>query len=120
MDTMTEIFGEVISTYTRAQAFEDGQLIDLEGHESTNIYKHPVAFTAALWAEVERGAGSEVDTRNARIWDVCWMASRGQEMDRSSRRSKVIIGRQTHVIYAQCHPGDDAEPVITIGFPLDF
>ncbi len=46
-DTLQEIFGDPVSIYTRADALEDGFLVDLNQwipvHESG--YKYPVACT---------------------------------------------------------------------------
>mgnify|MGYP000128521510 CR=1 FL=1 len=48
-DPLTEFFGEVISTYSRAQALEDGVLIDA-GHMAKEAgFRWPVAITAAAW-----------------------------------------------------------------------
>ena len=116
-----EIFGDVISQYTRAQAIEDGVLVDLTGHKGTEIFRYPAAFTSALWAEIERGQGKDQGTREARVWDVCWMATKfARELGPTRRQTRVKIGARSHVLWADCGPGDDAEPVITIGFPEDF
>ena len=50
-DPVTELFGEVISTYSRAQAFEDGVLVDA-GEMATEVgFRIPVALTAAVWSD---------------------------------------------------------------------
>ena len=112
---------EVIFSYTRAQAIEDGVLVDLTGHPDTRIYKYPVAFTAALWAEVERGDGENTDVRDGRIWDICFMATQGTaKIEGSDSFYPVIVGARTLKLRSNCGPGDQGEPVITIGFPEDF
>ncbi len=50
-DTMREIFGEPIHTYTRAQAIEDGQLIDVSTTAREAGIVWPVALTSAAWAD---------------------------------------------------------------------
>ena len=111
---------EVISTYTRAQAIDDGVLIDV-GAWQGGIFKHPVAFTAALFAEVSRGKGSDVETLKARIWDVCYMATvPTAHINGPDSFYPVTVGNRTLRLRANCGPGDRAEPVMTIGFPEDF
>ncbi len=56
MGAMEEVFGEVISTYTRAQGIEDGMLVDLSTGELGQLareagFKVPVAVTAAVFGE---------------------------------------------------------------------
>src|SRR5689334_13821686 len=50
---MASIFGdcEVISRYTRANAFSDGVLVDITMNfpELCKMYKFPVACTASVW-----------------------------------------------------------------------
>ena len=54
MPTMTEIFGEPISIYTRQQAIKDGVLVDLMQPETVSLVreagiKFPIAMTNAAW-----------------------------------------------------------------------
>ncbi len=53
---LEEFFGEVISSYSRAQAIDDGVLVDLSGlfPSDTRLYKWPVACTAAVWSFIEK------------------------------------------------------------------
>lgn len=51
VETMVEIFGEAISTYTRAQAIEDGVLVDVSEIAKEAGFKFPVAVTRAAWAD---------------------------------------------------------------------
>lgn len=122
MATLEETFGPVIYSYTRAQAIEDGVLIDLsEYKDATRVFKYPVAFTSDLWDEIVRGQGKKERVRNGRIWDVCYMSTVfKRDLSESRREFKVIVGRRTLVLWADCGPGDDGEPVMTIGFPSDF
>lgn len=126
-------FGEVISTYTRAQAIEDGVLIDAGSMAQEAGFKWPVAVTSAAWADCV--AWTEDDNRqqvyqdeSGRLWDVLFMASHAIRtrsgsgdrllfqlyripLDRRSTKAelttlKLIVG-----------PGDQGEPVITILLP---
>jgi hypothetical protein len=129
---MEEIFGEVIYSYTRAQAIEDGVLVDLTSpvfsfRKGLNIcqeagLKFPVAMTSAAFAETvgdERSlpAGQDI---SGRLWDVLWMLrlaiGRSQGGDLVFYDVLVWNGRKQQRVRlkAVCGPGDDAEPVITI------
>ena len=73
-------FGEVISTYTRAQAIEDGVLIDAGSMASEAGFKWPVALTSAVWADcvawTEDDSEQQVhQDQSGRLWDVLYMAS---------------------------------------------
>ena len=113
---------DIISTYSRKQAIEDGVLVDLTGVEGTEPYKYPVAFTAALWAEVERGQGRKCcGTRTGRIWDICWMSTTlKKQLSPTTVAFRVKVGRRVLSLLAECGPADDLSPCITIGFPEDF
>ena len=50
-DPVTELFGEVISTYSRAQALEDGVLVDAGEMATEAGFRIPVALTAAVWSD---------------------------------------------------------------------
>lgn len=118
---MDDFFGEVISSYSRAQAIEDGVLVSIERDtfDGAGLFKFPLVFTQALFADLRRGKGSKAETLSARVWDVCYMATQGQQ-DGSDTFFKVIVGRETLALRANCGPGDDAAPVLTIGYPEDF
>ena len=126
-------FGEVISTYTRAQAIDDGVLIDVGDMAQEAGFKLPVAMTSAAWSDCVDWSADDSDRQvhqdqSGRLWDVLFMASHairthtGQASrlpftlyrvprDGCARKSelaqlKVVIG-----------PGDRGEPVITILLP---
>ena len=54
MSALENIFGDVISRYTRQQAIEDGVLIDMMQGELGQVshlhYKYPVACTVGVFA----------------------------------------------------------------------
>ena len=69
--------GEVISSYTREQAIEDGYLIDITNHELTKEagFKVPLAITRDLWHKIEVPKDLEgMQDLKGRLWDVLFMA----------------------------------------------
>ena len=131
--TAESFFGNVIYTYTRAQAIEDGVLFDAGAMAQEAGFKWPVALTSAVW--VDCVAWSEDDNRqqayqdeSGRLWDVLFMASHairtcsgfgdrllfrlyrvrrdGQSIEAELTSLKLIVG-----------PGDSGAPVITILLP---
>ena len=143
MESLTEVFGEVISSYTREQAIEDGVLVDVTEWASAEKgfrggFTIPVAVTRALWDAIEAIPASLegiADVRG-RAHDVLWMASLAvcpanvYPIRMASRGGedfmfKVILPhrgtrKRNVVLRGNCGPGDRGEPVVTIGFPSDF
>lgn len=122
--TMTDLFGEVISSYSRAQAIEDGVLIDVSATAREAGIRFPVAMTVALWADLV--TPSEKDAKRGqdvagRLWDVLTMfrmAARRGGQDLTFQVLIVKNGRRSlETIKANCGPGDNMEPVITISLP---
>jgi hypothetical protein len=115
---------EVISVYTRAQAIEDGELIDMTEWASADKGFHggftcPVAMTRALWSVVQvEGTNRSGDTRG-RAHDVLWMASlalrRALRAEQDRARFSVKLGRSRVYLLAVID-GDG----VTIGQPEDF
>ena len=123
-------FGEVISTYTRAQAIEDGALIDAGSMASEAGFKWPVALTSAVWADCV--AWTEDDSKqqvhqdqSGRLWDVLYMASHAIRTAKDSgdrllfKLYRVVRdGHSTEAVLVTLKlivgPGDAGEPVITI------
>lgn len=114
---------DLISTYTRQQAIEDGALIDVSA-DAKQLFKIPVAVTAAVWADISaippRFTGIQ-DTAG-RLWDLLWTAQRAALMnrDQSSIIYRLImhIGRHTYyTVKMVVGPGDAGEPVITFMRP---
>ena len=142
--SMEEVFGGVLSSYTRAQAIEDGVLVSLNDPSFTfrpglNIcaeagIKFPVAMTIAAFAKTV----SELDTPlppgqdiSGRMWDVLTMFRLAAKRGGSEIRFPVTVinwvrvggertnrtRRETVILKALCGPGDNGEPVITIMLP---
>jgi hypothetical protein len=112
---------EDISIYTRAQAIEDGVLVDLSKRypNDTRLYKYPVACTSAVWAIIENAVEKYGGNAGAWVWDLCWMSVHAKVWIFSEREHQFgcIIGRKQRIFKVNCGPGDDLEPVITIMMP---
>ena len=119
---------EVVSSYTRAQAIEDGVLVDVSEMAKEAGIKFPVAMTSTVWGKyVEVPEGVNCQDETGRLWDILWMFRcaaarfsgstllfklyvRNHNRERLDRRDLVTLK-------AVCGPGDTPEPVITIMLP---
>jgi hypothetical protein len=114
---------EVIDVYTRAQAIEDGVLIDVTSMAKEAGFRFPVAVTRNIWAayivpdERSRKCGQ---SEEGRLWDVLWMLRNSilkAENDTVLFKVYFIMKerqRRLVTLKALCSPGDEGEPVITI------
>ncbi len=71
-------FGEVISTYTRAQAIDDGVLVDAGPMAKEAGFRWPVALTAAAWSDCVAWTDADSEAQvhqdpTGRLWDVLIM-----------------------------------------------
>jgi hypothetical protein len=117
---------DLIYRYTRADAIRDGVLIDVSATAKEAGFKWPVALTAAVWAKcVEVPPGVACQDEAGRLWDVLWMLRLAA---RQSNGRVLLFG--VHVrnddsegtpplmsLKAECGPGDDGEPVLTVMMP---
>jgi len=131
--TMTDYFGPVIHSYTRAQAIEDGVLVDVTEAAKEAGFKFPVALTRAVWENCvawddEDNNRQIYQDESGRLWDVLYMLfiaiksnrSDGSEMLYRLRRvPRGGRGHMAHEVTLKSHigPGDTLEPVITIMLP---
>ncbi|RKT37909.1 DUF6573 family protein [Thiocapsa rosea] len=120
--------GVMIYAYTRAQALDDGRLIDVTDLACDAGFKVPVALTAKVWADcVVWDQAREVAPQDetGRLWDLLAMAhlaARGRPHSGRLTFSVLRIGsgrlRPSRVTLALViGPGDRGEPVITIMQP---
>jgi len=116
---------EVISIYTRAQAIEDGTLIDLSAlapDVCRQHLKYPIACTAAVWAIIDRAVKNRnwCNDINGVVHDILWMSRKRAWYfpDYTTANFRVTItgaGRQRLFTLKMVRgPGDDAEHVLTI------
>ena len=119
---------EVIYAYTRAQALEDGVLVDVSEMAKETGIKFPVALTSAVYDKyVEVPDGITGQDEGGRLWDILWMlrcAARQCHRDtlhfqlyvRNHNRERLDY-QDLVTLKAVCSPGDRGEPVITIMLP---
>jgi hypothetical protein len=123
----------VIFSYSRAEAIEDGVLVDLTEWAKETGFRIPVACTSTVWHEYivppenTRALGQ---SERGRAHDFLWML---YNAIRASKRSgegddllhfKVIVlqaprRQETVTLKAICGPGDNGEPVLTIMLPSE-
>lgn len=128
-------FGKVIYGYTRAQALEDGVLVDVSEPALKAGFKIPVAVTNAVWVQYiewtdEDNQKQTIQVQTSRLWNILLMLMRAIKIDLSkadqllyplavvprdgkSRSAKAI--KLKSVIGG----GDNLEPVITIMLPTE-
>ncbi|MCY2991731.1 MAG: hypothetical protein NTY19_28235 [Planctomycetota bacterium] len=114
-----------MSSYSRAQAIADGLLVDVSEMAQEAGIKHPMAVTAAVWAQyITVPDGVEGQDEQGRLWDVLNMfrfaalRSAGQD----TLRFEVLVRNDNTTpkpvtLKAICGPGDTPEPVLTILLP---
>jgi len=126
---------EVIYSYTRFQALEDGVLVDVSQMASEAGFRYPTAITADLHARItpnerEKALGQSY---GGRLWDVVFLASFAARQAGTQDRCSLEVSlfdaeaapphrthRRTLSLWMVVGPGNQGEPVITIGFPEDF
>jgi len=128
-------FGPVIHSYSRAQAIEDRVLGDVTVTAKEVGFLWPLVITAARHdrltpAQHDVSIGQDYD---GRLWDALWLAAYTikladpgtdtvtytvvlQEVEAKSGQPVNVDIR----LWDVCGPGDEGEPVVTIGFPEDF
>lgn len=115
---------EVISVYTRAQALEDGVLVDLTDWAREAGFKIPVAVTQGVWGVLKPSKELEAEGEDVagRAWDMFTIllhairgAAGGDEVHFAPLFTQEP-GREARGVpmWAKCGPGDNAEPVITV------
>lgn len=127
---MTEdesFFGKPIFSYSRAQALEDGTLVDVSSVAKEAGFKVPVAMSHAAYVQFvqwtpEDTARQVPQDEAGRLWDVLYMARAASRVEgptvvykllsvpRGGRARKPKVSELKMTI----GPGDTPEPVITI------
>ena len=125
--TMEDIFGPVISSYSRAQGIEDGILVDVTEWASAEKgflggFTCPVAVTRSVWSDLENIPPSKKGWQDlrGRAHDLLFMASLAARKANSKTGGVLFgmilyVGRRSKQVYKlHAGPGDDGKLVITI------
>ncbi len=132
-EPVTEFFGEVISTYSRAQALEDGVLVDVGPMAKECGFRFHTAITAAVWSDcvawTDADSAAQVhQDQSGRLFDVLYMAHHAIRSSRSNGdrltfelyrvpRDRKSTEAAITTLKLIVEPGDQGEPVITILLP---
>lgn len=127
---LSEFFGDLIYSYSRADAIADGVLIPVSSELCTDAgIKFPVCVTETIWNGyiepyyLPQLPGQSVE---GRLWDLLWMfhlAVKAGNGTGDRIRYQVYFLTQVSEepelidLIAVCGPGDMGEPVITIMLP---
>ncbi len=128
-------FDPVLSVYTRAQAIEDGFLVDVSDTAREAGFRIPVAVSRTVWDRLialPEGYRGFQDERG-RLWDVLWMARYYALSASGSDRVKMSVlvhdirkdlrdsnrPPRRHFAIVAIGADDDGGPAITIMFAED-
>ena len=135
MNDLTELFGDVIHAYTRAQAIEDGQLVDVTAAAREVGFRYPVAMTIGAWVDTvawttateERKPAYTGQDERGRLHDVVWMAMLAARRSAATARVRFELVRipaegrgitpELVELVMVIGPGDTPAPVMTIMLP---
>lgn len=131
----------VIFSYTRAQAIEDGVLVDLTEWARETGFVIPVACTSEVWHRfIVPPAGTRElgQSERGRAHDLLWMLFVAIKRQAAQSRSQgngqpaandlllydVLLLQapnrlETTRLKSICGPGDHGEPVLTIMLPVE-
>lgn len=118
---------ELIHSYTRKQAIEDGMLIDVSAMAKEAGFKIPVAITNTVWNDLivpdKEAAGQSID---GRLWDTLIMLHISiKQGDGSNYLLFEVLYSQgdkepeLKELKAVISGGDNGEPVITIMYKYE-
>jgi hypothetical protein len=123
MNEMDE--NEIIYSYTRKQAIDDGVLIDVTELAKEAGFKCPVAFTSSVYERHVRVPEDVVDMdETGRLWDVLWLL-RYAAM-KSPEKSELLFKLSERegnnemeivTLKAVCGPDDHGEVCLTVMLP---
>ena len=124
----------IIFTYSRAQALDDGVLVDVTETAKEAGFRFPVALTEAAWIdcvqwdEETRKRKPILQDENGRLWDVVWMAMFSIKLGKVTEENNLYNfyrvpaygesrSAEEVTLKIVMGPGDEAEPVMTIMLP---
>ena len=127
------LFGNVVFSYSRQRALEEGALIDAGELAKEAGFSIPVALTDAVWHDCvfwcdEDSRRQIHQDQTGRLWDVLYMAAYAIRVDKAVSnpllyqlyrvpRDGVATKAKLITLKIIIGPGDAGEPVITILLP---
>jgi hypothetical protein len=120
-DNNDSVFGDVIYSYTRANAIADGVLVDLSQVETVKAkWKFPFACTDTVYSVIQTAITEDGKDLEGVMHDIGTMAKmqmlRG-DMATDTLIFEVIIGRRSWMLKLHIGPGDTTQPVMTLMLP---
>ncbi len=119
---------ELIYSYTRKQAIEDGVLVDVSSTAKEAGINFPVALTSTVW-EIYVVPSEKIEDHgqsiSGRLWDLLWIFRlRALKTNTSLMYFSCMMLNEKETLEevkfkALCGPGDNGEPVITIMLPME-
>ena len=124
-DKKTDGDWEVIASYSRRQALDDGLLVDASHVACEAGIRYPVALTRCVFERcVTVPPGVPGQDLEGRLWDVVWMLSCAIRQKPGGReiRFGVFVKNDLQAarrveLKAVCGPDDDLSPCITVMAP---
>jgi hypothetical protein len=120
-------YPDIISAYSRAQALDDGVLVDATQPARETGFRHPVALTRAVWdrcVAISPAAERAGCDPRGRLHDLLWVLfctiRRGHGGPELAFDVLCVVDsvRPLRVpLRAVVGPGDQGEPVITVMLP---
>ncbi len=122
----------LISRYTRTQAIEDGELVDVSETAKEAGFKVPVAVTTGVWTLIEptQAELEMCQSAEGRLWDVLWLAFlaiKGLAGEKPELLYELLFqikgrdgeraGMRKFRLKIHSDPGDDGEHVLTVMLP---
>ncbi len=119
----------VIFSYTRAQAIEDGVLVDLTKWAAETGFKIPVACTTTVWHQYivpPEGTKELGQSERGRVHDLLWMLYVNIRRNKSACHDQLLFKviflmaherQETVTLKAISGPGDKGEHVLTVMLP---
>lgn len=117
----------IIHEFSRKEALETGELIDVSTLAKEAGVKFPVAVTSTIWQGVivpDESAKENGESTDGRLWDVLYLftlaasKSSGSVMYFSVNCTEAGESKKIN-LKAVIGPGDDLAPVITIMDPSE-
>jgi len=121
-----DFFGEPIFSYTRAEALQDGVLIDVTSLAQEAGFCIPVAVTNTLWQSQiapDQTGREHGQSEEGRMWDVLNVLRNAirTQPEENPLLFKVLFSQGNRLrrvrLKAVCGPDDEGNPCITLMFP---